>query len=68
MTPDKLKELAEWLAVSRADKTLVNQVQYSIDKRGIDFDLLPWCLDRKVAIMAYCPLSQGGIPQGDSGQ
>jgi diketogulonate reductase-like aldo/keto reductase len=57
-----LKELQEWLAVSRADKTLADQVQYSIDQRGIDFDLLPWCLDRKIAIMAYCPLSQGGIP------
>ncbi len=59
-----LKELAEWLAVSRADKTLVNQVQYSLDQRGIDFDLLPWCLERKIALMAYCPLSQGAIPDG----
>ena len=57
-----LKDMAEWLAVSRADKTLVNQVQYSIDERGIDFDLLPWCLERRIAIMAYCPLSQGDIP------
>src|SRR5919109_901389 len=39
-----LKEIQEWLKVSRADKTLVNQVQYSIDSRGIDFDLAPWCL------------------------
>jgi diketogulonate reductase-like aldo/keto reductase len=57
-----LKELAEWLAVSRADKTLANQVQYSLDQRGIDFDLLPWCLDRRIALMAYCPLAQGDIP------
>ena len=57
-----LKELAEWLAVSRADKTLSNQVQYSLDQRGIDFDLLPWCLDRGIALMAYCPLAQGDIP------
>jgi diketogulonate reductase-like aldo/keto reductase len=58
------KELAEWLAVSRADKTLANQVKYSIDHRGVDFDLLPWCLDRRVALMAYCPLSQGDIAEG----
>ena len=58
-----LKELAEWLAVSRADKTLANQVQYSVDQRGIDFDLLPWCLDRRIALMAYCPLSQGRVPE-----
>jgi diketogulonate reductase-like aldo/keto reductase len=58
-----LRELQEWLAVSRADKTLANQVMYSIGQRGIDFDLLPWCLERKVAIMAYCPLAQGEIPR-----
>lgn len=57
-----LKELQEWLAVSRGDKTLSDQVQYSIDSRGIDFDLLPWCLDRRIAVMAYCPLAQGDIP------
>jgi diketogulonate reductase-like aldo/keto reductase len=57
-----LKELQEWLAVGRADGTLANQVQYSIGQRGIDADLLPWCLQRKVAVMAYCPLARGEIP------
>jgi diketogulonate reductase-like aldo/keto reductase len=57
-----LKELQEWLAVSRADKTLADQVMYSIDQRGVDFDLAPWCLERRIALMAYCPLSQGSIP------
>jgi diketogulonate reductase-like aldo/keto reductase len=57
-----LKELQEWLGVSRADKTLANQVMYSIGQRGIDFELAPWCLEHKIALMAYCPLSQGSIP------
>ena len=57
-----LKELQEWLKLNRADQTLVDQVQYSIDTRGIDYDLLPWCLERKLGIMAYCPLSKGAIP------
>ena len=57
-----LKELQEWLKLKRGDQTLVDQVKYSIDSRGIDFDLLPWCLERKIGIMAYCPLSQGAIP------
>jgi len=56
------KDLQEWLAVSRADKALANQVQYSVNVRGIDFDLLPWCRERKIAIMAYCPLAHGDIP------
>lgn len=56
------KELQEWMAASRADKTVANQVQYSVDQRGIDFDLLPWCRERRIAIMAYCPLAHGDIP------
>ncbi len=57
-----LKDLGEWLALSHADKTLVNQVMYSMGERGIDYDLLPWCLERRIALMAYCPLSQGVVP------
>ena len=58
-----LKEMKEWSGLSRGDKTLANQVQYSIESRGIDFDLLPWCRERGIAVMAYCPLAQGGIPR-----
>ena len=34
-----------------------NQVLYHPDSRGIEFELLPWCAQRKVAAMAYSPLS-----------
>jgi len=57
-----LKDMAEWLSLNQGDKTLVNQVMYSIGERGIDFDLLPWSLERRIALMAYCPLSQGALP------
>jgi diketogulonate reductase-like aldo/keto reductase len=59
-----VKETAEWLAVRRADKTVANQVQYSLGERGIDYDLVPWCLEHKIALMAYCPLAQGAIRRG----
>lgn len=57
-----LKDMNEWLALKNGDKTLVNQVMYSIGERGIDFDLLPWSLERRIALMAYCPLAQGAFP------
>jgi diketogulonate reductase-like aldo/keto reductase len=57
-----MKDMAEWLALKHGDKTVVNQVQYSIGERGIDFDLLPWSLERRIALMAYCPLAQGALP------
>jgi diketogulonate reductase-like aldo/keto reductase len=57
-----LKDMGAWLALKNGDKCLVDQVMYSIGERGIDFDLLPWCLERRIAVMAYCPLAQGAMP------
>ncbi|PAU62095.1 aldo/keto reductase [Pseudomonas indica] len=37
-----------------------NQVLYNPEQRGIEFDLLPWCQARRMPVMAYCPLGQGG--------
>ncbi len=38
-----------------------NQVLYSIEKRGIEFRLLPWCREKKIAVMAYSPLEKGRL-------
>ncbi|MCU1720132.1 aldo/keto reductase [Pseudomonas sp. 5P_5.1_Bac1] len=37
-----------------------NQVLYNPEQRGIEFDLLPWCREHQVPVMAYCPLAQAG--------
>ncbi len=37
-----------------------NQVLYNPGYRGIEFDLLPWCFERKLPVMAYSPVGQGG--------
>ena len=37
-----------------------DQVLYNPEYRGIEFDLLPWCRKRKMAVMAYSPVGQGG--------
>jgi diketogulonate reductase-like aldo/keto reductase len=39
----------------------VNQVLYNVQSRGVEFDLLPWCLDHGVAVMAYCPLGHRAL-------
>ena len=38
-----------------------NQVQYNLEDRGIEFDLLPWQQKRGMPLMAYCPLGGGGL-------
>lgn len=37
-----------------------NQVLYHLALRGIEYDLLPWCQQHDVPVMAYCPLAQAG--------
>jgi diketogulonate reductase-like aldo/keto reductase len=35
-----------------------NQVLYNLSRRGIEYDLLPWCAQRALPVMAYSPLEQ----------
>jgi diketogulonate reductase-like aldo/keto reductase len=36
-----------------------DQVLYNLTRRGIEWDLLPWCRSRRIPIMAYSPIEQG---------
>jgi diketogulonate reductase-like aldo/keto reductase len=38
-----------------------DQVLYNLSRRGIEWDLLPWCRDRRIAVMAYSPIEQGRL-------
>ncbi len=37
-----------------------DQVLYNLASRGIEFDLLPWCAERGIPVMAYSPVGQAG--------
>jgi diketogulonate reductase-like aldo/keto reductase len=38
-----------------------NQVLYNLMRRGIELNLLPWCRQRNIPIMAYSPIEQGRL-------
>lgn len=38
-----------------------NQVLYNLQRRGIEHDLLPWCVKNGVLLQAYSPLDQGNL-------
>lgn len=42
---------------------VTNQVLYNLTRRGIEWDLLPWCRQHQIAIMAYSPIEQGRLLQ-----
>ncbi len=52
---DDLEELGAALPDCAAD-----QVLYSLENRGIEHDLLPFCRGRAMPVMAYSPIGQGG--------
>jgi diketogulonate reductase-like aldo/keto reductase len=56
-TPD----MEELLALPGGNGVATNQVLYNLMRRGIEFDLLPWCRQRTLPIMAYSPLEQGRL-------
>lgn len=46
--------------VEGANACAANQVLYHLASRGIEYDLLPWCQQQSMPVMAYCPLAQAG--------
>jgi diketogulonate reductase-like aldo/keto reductase len=53
---DDMKEL---LAIENGSACAANQVLYNLEKRGIEFDLLPWSQKNQIPIMAYSPVGHG---------
>lgn len=54
-------DMEELFAVPGGQACAVNQVLYNPENRGIEFDLLPWCQEHGVTVMAYSPLGQAGL-------
>jgi diketogulonate reductase-like aldo/keto reductase len=54
-------DMDELVALPDGDKVQTNQVLYNLSRRGIEFDLLPWCKQRNMPVMAYSPLEQGQL-------
>ena len=53
--------LEEAWAVPGGEDIAADQVLYNLERRAVEWDLLPWCQERQVAIMAYSPLEQGRL-------
>ena len=54
-------DMEELLALPEGRRCAANQVLYHLRCRGIEWDLLPLCRDRRIAVMAYSPLDEGRL-------
>jgi diketogulonate reductase-like aldo/keto reductase len=52
-------DMHELWGVSHGRHCQTDQVLYNLTRRGIEFDLLPFCREHKMPVMAYSPLEQG---------
>lgn len=53
-------DMQELFALPDGQLCATNQVLYNPDTRGIEFDLLPWCEQHRMPVMAYSPIGQAG--------
>lgn len=54
-------EMAELAAVPGGAGCATDQVLYNLVRRGPEWDLLPWCRERRMPVMAYSPIEQGRL-------
>ena len=54
-------DMAELVALQGGDTVAADQVLYNLSRRSPEWDLVPWCRERGIAIIAYTPLGQGGL-------
>jgi diketogulonate reductase-like aldo/keto reductase len=58
-----LDDMQEWVALAGGETVAANQILYNLQRRGPEWKLIPWCRERRIAIMAYTPLGQGRMLQ-----
>jgi diketogulonate reductase-like aldo/keto reductase len=50
------QQMEDLLGVPDGHRCATNQVPYSLNNRRIERDVLPWCTQHKIPVMAYSPL------------
>jgi diketogulonate reductase-like aldo/keto reductase len=62
-----LHQMEDLFSVPNGQRCATNQIPYSLHNRYIEQDVLPWCMQRKIPVMAYSPLGgDTNLVVGDS--
>jgi diketogulonate reductase-like aldo/keto reductase len=56
----KVTDMEDLFRVQKGDRCATNQLPYSLVDRGIERDLLSWCEQHAMPVMAYSPLGGAG--------
>jgi len=55
------KEMDELYTMHGGHAVATNQVLYNLSRRGVEWDLLPWCAEHRIPLMAYSPVEQARL-------
>lgn len=53
--------MEEFFALEGGETCAADEVLYNLTRRGVEFDLLPWCEAHQVPLIAYSPVEQGRL-------
>ena len=56
-----VSDMPELVSLPGGRAVTTNQVLYNLTRRGIEYDLLPWCMKKSIPVMAYSPIEQGRL-------
>jgi len=56
-----VSDMQEVQALASGKRCSANQVYFSVSRRGVEFDLLPWSNSRGMPLMAYSPFDEGRL-------
>lgn len=56
-----LDDMQEFCAEPGGSLLATNQLLYNLTRRGIEWDLLPWCRQQRIPVMAYSPIEQARL-------
>jgi diketogulonate reductase-like aldo/keto reductase len=51
-------DMEEASAAAGSGEIATNQVLYNLRRRGVEWDVVPWCRERAIPVMAYSPIDQ----------
>lgn len=61
-----VQDMKELVSIAGGTTVATNQVLYNLTRRGIEWDLLPWCKQQDIPVMAYSPIEQGRLLSHDA--
>ncbi len=56
-----VEEMERFFSLPGGDTCAANEVLYNLTRRGIEYDLLPWCRKHRIPVIAYSPVEQGRL-------